>query len=46
MKRWILAALVLVALGGCSWQKAVKWLDELDWERDDKTIRIIEIIPR
>jgi len=45
MKRWFLAALILLALGGCSWQKVIKWFQDAEWERDDRTIRIIEIIP-
>lgn len=46
MKKWIAIVLVLMSLSGCSWQKTMKWLDELNWERDDETIRIVDIFLR
>ena len=43
MKKWLLIALTLVILSGCSWNKAWKWFDEMEFERDDQTVRIVDI---
>ncbi len=37
MKKWLLVALTLAMLSGCSWNKVWKWIDEMEWERDDQT---------
>lgn len=44
MKRWILVALFVILLSGCSWDKVIKWIDEMDWERDDQTVHITDIL--
>jgi hypothetical protein len=43
MKKWLLIALTLAILSGCSWNKVWKWIDEMEYERDDKTVRIVDI---
>ncbi|MGO9566530.1 MAG: lipoprotein [Desulfomonilaceae bacterium] len=43
MKKWLLIALILVILSGCSWNQVWKWIDEMDYERDDQTVRIVDI---
>jgi len=43
MKKWIAIIFVLMFLSGCSWQKAMKWFDDLQWERENETIRIVNI---
>jgi hypothetical protein len=44
MKRLMLVLTLLAALllSGCSWNKVMKWIDQMDWERDDQTIRIVD----
>ena len=46
MKKWLLIALTLVILSGCSWNKFWKWIDEMEYERDDKTVRIVDIFTK
>jgi hypothetical protein len=46
MKKWLIALIVLVTLSGCSFSKAWKWFEELEWERDDQTVRIVEFLLR
>ncbi len=46
MKKWLLVFLTLVMLSGCSWNKVWKWIDEMDWERDDQTVRMTDIFMR
>ena len=46
MKKWLLVALTLVMLSGCSWNQVWKWIDEMEWERDDQTVRMIDIFMR
>jgi uncharacterized protein YcfL len=46
MKKWLLVALTLLLVSGCSWSKVWKWIDEMDWERDDQTVRIVDIFIR
>jgi outer membrane lipopolysaccharide assembly protein LptE/RlpB len=40
-KALVLLMLVMWAtlLAGCSWKNSLKWIDKLDWERDDQTVR-------
>jgi hypothetical protein len=42
MKKWLVIALALLMLSGCSFNTVKKWIDSMDWERDDQTIRIVE----
>lgn len=46
MKKWVVLVLVAALVSGCSWQKVKKWLDEAEWEREDRTIRIIDLVVR
>jgi hypothetical protein len=46
MKKWLLIGLTLVILSGCSWNKVWKWFDELEFERDDQTVRIVDIFTK
>ncbi len=46
MKKWLALIALLIILSGCSWQKTKKWLDGLEWERDDQTIRVVDILIR
>ncbi|MBI5572453.1 MAG: membrane lipoprotein lipid attachment site-containing protein [Desulfomonile tiedjei] len=46
MKKLLLAALVMFLLSGCSINKIWKWVDEMEWERDDQTIRIVDFLIR
>lgn len=41
MKKWLLVVIALLMLSGCSWNKVLKWIDEMEWERDDQTVRIL-----
>jgi uncharacterized lipoprotein len=44
MKKLLAAALIVCFLSGCSLHKAWKWFEELEWERDDQTIRTIDFL--
>jgi hypothetical protein len=46
MKKCFLVAIAFLLLSGCSWSKAWKWIDEMDWERDDQTVRIVDFLIR
>jgi hypothetical protein len=46
MKKLLLVALAFLFLSGCSFSQVWKWIDEMDWERDDQTIRIVDFFVR
>ncbi|AFM24371.1 Prokaryotic membrane lipoprotein lipid attachment site [Desulfomonile tiedjei] len=46
MKKWLVLALALIMISGCSTKKIWKWIDEMEWERDDQTIRIMDFLPK
>jgi uncharacterized protein YcfL len=46
MKKWLLIALTLLMLSGCAWNKVWKWINDMDYERDDQTVRIVDIFIR
>jgi hypothetical protein len=46
MKKWVALLFILLVLSGCSLQKVKKWLDGLEWERSDRTIRVIDLFMR
>ncbi len=46
MKKLLLMILVTLMLSGCSWHKVKKWIDEMEWERDDQTVRVVDIFLR
>jgi len=41
MKKWLLVALIVLFLSGCAFDSVWKWIDEMDFERDDQTISIM-----
>ena len=46
VKKWMLVIVLFLLLSGCSWTKVMKWFDDMELERDDQTIRIIDILVR
>lgn len=46
MKKWLILALALLLLSGCSFKQVWKWFDQMDWEPDDKTIRVVDFFIR
>jgi len=46
MKKLLLVALAILLLSGCSLNKVKKWIDEMEWERDDEAVRIVDIFWR
>ncbi len=44
MKKLLIVAITLLALSGCSFSTLRKWFDSMDWEREDQTIKIIDIL--
>jgi len=44
MKKWLLVALIVLFLSGCAFDSVWKWIDEMDFERDDQTINIVRFI--
>lgn len=48
MKRVVLVLTLLATLflSSCSWNSVIKWFDQMDWERDDQTIRIVDFFLR
>ncbi len=46
MKRWIIVALMLIVLTSCSFNRVWKWIDEMEWEREDQTIKIMRFTPK
>jgi hypothetical protein len=45
MKKILLVLMLLVCLllSSCAWNKVWKWFDEMEWERDDRTVHIVDI---
>lgn len=46
MKRLLLVGLVVLLISGCSFKRVWKWIEETDWEREDKTISIVDFLTR
>lgn len=46
MKKWLIVLITLLMLSGCSFTKAWKWFEEMEWERDDQTVRVVEFFLR
>ncbi|MEJ2716231.1 MAG: hypothetical protein P8182_03700 [Deltaproteobacteria bacterium] len=46
VKKWMVILIVFLLLSGCSWNKVIKWFDEMEVERNDETIRVIDIFIR
>jgi len=44
MRKWLLISLVLLSLSGCSFDSVWKWIDQMDFERDDQTISITRFL--
>ena len=44
MKKWLLLATVILLLAGCSASKMWKWMDKMDWEREDQTVRTTDFL--
>jgi hypothetical protein len=44
MKKLLFLALVIVILPGCSWKTIGKWLDKMEWEKENETIRIVDFL--
>jgi hypothetical protein len=44
MKKLLIVVITLLALSGCSLSSFKKWFDSMDWEPEDKTIKIIDIL--
>ncbi len=43
MKKWLLIIIATFLITSCSFERAVKWIQDMDWERDDQTIRIVNM---
>ncbi|MCL5124865.1 MAG: hypothetical protein M1511_10285 [Deltaproteobacteria bacterium] len=43
MQKWLLIIVATFLIMGCSFERAVKWIENIDWERDDQTIKIVHI---
>jgi hypothetical protein len=46
VKKFLVVALLVMLLTGCSFQKVWKWLDEMEWEREDQTVKVVDFILR
>jgi hypothetical protein len=46
MKKWLIVLLALLMLSGCALNKVWKWIDEMDWERDDQTVHVTDFLIR
>lgn len=46
MKKLLVVALATLILSGCSLNKIKKWIDEMEYEREDETVRIVDIFWR
>lgn len=42
MKKWLLILVALIIIPGCSFTNLWKWMDKMDWERDDQTVRVVD----
>ena len=46
IRKWMAVVLVMVvilAASGCSFHKVRKWFEKLEWEKDDETVRIVDL---
>jgi uncharacterized lipoprotein YajG len=43
MKKWLVMIVATLLITGCSFDRVQKWLDNMEWERDDQTIKIVDI---
>jgi uncharacterized protein YcfL len=43
MRKWLLMVVATLLITGCSFDRVQKWLDNMEWERDDQTINIVDI---
>ncbi|MEW6348405.1 MAG: hypothetical protein AB1646_05050 [Thermodesulfobacteriota bacterium] len=41
MKKCIALMAICLLISGCSWNSLRKFIDQMDWERDDQTIRAV-----
>lgn len=46
MKKWLILVLTLMFLSGCAFDKVWKWIDEMDFERDDQTIKVMRFFTK
>ena len=44
MKRWMAFAFLVLFLSGCSFSKVWKFIDEMEYERDDQTICVVRFL--
>ncbi len=45
-KKLVILAVAVTLLSGCSWRKAWKWFEEMEWEREDEIVRVVDVLPR
>ncbi len=41
MKKCIALMVIGLLISGCSWNNLRKFIDDMEWERDDQTISIV-----
>jgi hypothetical protein len=46
MRKLLLVGLIALLISGCSFKQVWKWIDQTDWERDDKTITFMDFLIR
>lgn len=46
MRRLVLLGLVVLLISGCSFKQMWKWIEDAEWEREDKTITIVDFSVR
>ncbi len=44
MKKFAAICLLALLLGGCSAKKIWDWMDKMDWERDDQTVKMLDMV--